>query len=132
MYNKVHIIDDDEISIFLTEAILDVMRFSREYVGYASANDALSELLLCLEHRYTDQLPDVIFLDLNMPFMGGWEFLDALMPYKEILRDRCLIYILTSSVDADEIDKAATYEVVTGFLQKPLEEQAIARICRPF
>ena len=128
MYNRVHIIDDDEISIFLTENILDVVQFAREYVGFLCAKEALAELLAMLRQERMEQLPDIIFLDLNMPLVSGWDFLEALLPYQHVLCDRCQIYILTSSVDAAEIDKAMSYNIVSGFLQKPLQDTAIARI----
>lgn len=130
MYNKVHIIDDDEISIFLTEAVLDVARFAREYVGFACAKHALEELNAILRTGQFHLLPDVIFLDLNMPFLSGWDLLDSLKPFEEVIRSRCRIFILTSSVNEDEIEKAEDYGLVTGFLQKPLEEHAIADIAR--
>ncbi|MBC5992029.1 response regulator [Pontibacter cellulosilyticus] len=130
MYNKVLIIDDDEISIFLTEAVLDVAQFAREYVGFACAKEALQELNFILGSGQFHKLPDVIFLDLNMPFLSGWDLLDSLKPFEEIIRNRCYIFILTSSVNEDEVEKAEDYGLVTGFIQKPLEEHAIAGIAK--
>lgn len=128
MYNKVHIIDDDEISLFLTEAILDVMQFARKYVGFQCARHALQELLSALQNNDTERIPDIIFLDLNMPFISGWELLEELLPYEEVLKKVCQIYILTSSVSEDEVEKASNYKLVTGFLQKPLDDYSISRI----
>lgn len=128
MYKKVHIIDDDEISIFLTENILGVVHFAREYVGFPCAKQALTELVSVLDKAQFDRLPDIIFLDLNMPLISGWELLEALLPYEHILSNRCQVYILTSSVDETEVEKAKKYGIVSGFLRKPLEDSAIASI----
>lgn len=128
MYNKVHIIDDDEISIFLTETILDVENFSKEFKGFLSAQDALEELVSTLKAKQYQNLPDLLFLDLNMPFMSGWDLLDALSPYEQDLQNKCRIFILTSSVDAVELKRAEQYKLVAGFLQKPLEEDALEKI----
>ncbi|WP_299824698.1 response regulator [uncultured Pontibacter sp.] len=130
MYNKVFIIDDDEISIFLAENMLEVIEFAREFKGFLYANEALAELIALFKRGDYQHLPDIMFLDLNMPHMSGWEFLDALMPYEQILSSRCQIYILTSSIDAEEIEKAKKYKIVSSFLQKPLEDSAIAEISR--
>lgn len=128
MFDKVHIIDDDEISIFLTEAMLDVMQFAHKYKGFTCPQNALQNLVSKLQTGDTEVLPDVIFLDLNMPFISGWELLDSLQNYEDVLLKKCRIYILTSSVSEEEVEKANQYKLVAGFLQKPLDEQSIAHI----
>ncbi len=130
MFKKVHIIDDDEISIFLTENMLDFMQFAQEYAGFLCAKNALQELIVNLKQGLTHLLPDIIFLDLNMPVMSGWELLDALHPYEDILKSKCHIYILTSSVDDVEKLKANTYSLVAGYLQKPLAENSIMQMSK--
>lgn len=128
MYNKVYIIDDDEISVFLTQTMLEVMAFAREYEGFMLAEQALDKLLMLLRNGELDKLPNVVFLDLNMPLMSGWDLVDTLKPFESVLSDCCRIYILTSSVDEVEQAKARQYPLIAGFLQKPLDEQAILQI----
>jgi two-component system, chemotaxis family, chemotaxis protein CheY len=128
MFNKVYIIDDDEISIFLTETFLDVEHFSKEYRGYLSAQKALDDLIYDLENKRFNSLPDIVFLDLNMPFMSGWDLLDTLDPYIDDLKDKCRFFILTSSVDVLELKKADDYPLVAGALQKPLEDGSLEKL----
>ncbi|WP_439882511.1 response regulator [Pontibacter sp. MBLB2868] len=128
MFNKVYIIDDDEISVFLTETMLDVEHFAKEYRGFIAAQEALDFLIHSIENKELHNLPDIIFLDLNMPFMSGWELLDALSTYETQLAGKCRIFILTSSVDAQELKRAENYKLVAGFLQKPLEDDSLDKI----
>lgn len=125
MLNRAIIIDDDEISLFLTEAILEEEGLAREYQGYQFAQDALDAIVKGLE---AGTVPEIIFLDLNMPIMSGWRFLDLLLPYQSQLQGKCKVYILTSSVDVEEKEKAEGYTLVEGFLHKPLEESAVQQI----
>ncbi|ARS35575.1 response regulator [Pontibacter actiniarum] len=128
MYNKVYIVDDDEVSIFLTEAILEADQFATECKGFLDAKNALQTLLESATGQSQDSLPEVIFLDLNMPFMSGWDFLEALKPYESTLKGHCRIYILTSSVDEQERKRAHGTSLVAGFLQKPLEDEWLIQL----
>ncbi|MCC9138171.1 response regulator [Pontibacter silvestris] len=125
MLKRAFIIDDDEISLFLTEAILEEENIAKEYQSYQYAQDALNDIIEGLE---VEKIPDIIFLDLNMPLMSGWSFLNRLLPYENQLEEKCSIYILTSSVDIEEEEKAKGYRLVKGFLHKPLEESSVQEI----
>jgi CheY-like chemotaxis protein len=70
----------------------------------------------------------VIFLDLNMPEMDGWEFLQALQPRQQELAGRVKIYILTSSLDQQDQQTARDYPLVAGFLLKPFDAMVAAAL----
>ena len=124
MIDRAYIIDDDEISVFLTSMMLEANLFARHIEEYPYAEDALQSLQTVPE----ELLPQIIFLDLNMPVINGWEFLDALAARKDRFKGKCSVFILTSSVDAQEKELAKRYDMVCGFLQKPLDEQQLAHI----
>lgn len=120
---KTYLIDDDELSIYLTETLLREEGFSPSIRTFQSAEQAFDELISALI-----QAPQVIFLDLNMPLMNGWQFLDALAPYAKELRGRCRIYILTSSLALKDLEKSKQYELVAGLIHKPLDRKEIHAI----
>ncbi|GHA55265.1 response regulator [Pontibacter akesuensis] len=128
MYKKVFIIDDDEVSVFLTEMTLATENFALRYDTFLNPTDALELLLPLLTEENRSCLPDIVFLDLNMPFMSGWDFLETLQPYSHLLQGNCKIYILSSSVDAYEMERAKNYSLLTGFLHKPICEKTIHQL----
>ncbi len=121
---KTVIIDDQEMSIFLTSFILTEAKFTEDITSYSVAEEALAVLL----REEAANLPRIIFLDLNMPHMSGWEFLEALNPHKQRFHGRCQIYILTSSLDKADMDKSKDYELVYGFIHKPINSEDIELI----
>jgi len=121
---KTYIIDDEEISLYLTRFMLVEENFSDDITSFLSAEEALEVLLPDL----ATTIPQVIFLDLNMPGMNGWEFLDALTPYKEQLLGRCQIYVLTSSLDLNDMAKSKKYELICGFIHKAIGQADIKEI----
>lgn len=124
MVRKVYIIDDDDISIYLTTLVLEQAEFASEICMYTSADDALADLPL----SHSAPLPDIILLDLNMPHKSGWDFLDILRPYEETLKGRTDVFILTSSIAVSDQEQSREYPLVRGFLHKPIDEEGLAFI----
>jgi len=121
---KTYIVDDELVSIYLTKHLLIEEGFSDDITTFLSAEEALTGLL----QNITENMPQVIFLDLNMPGMNGWEFLDELTSYKEQLPGCCQIYILTSSLDTSDMAKSKKYASVGGFIHKPIDKADIQEI----
>lgn len=121
---KTYLIDDDELGIYLSEQLLRAEGFSSSICTFQSAEDALATLV----SGNKDALPQVVFLDLNMPLMNGWQFLDALEPYERRLRGNCHIYILTSSLALADLEKSRHYNLVAGLIHKPLDSEEIRAI----
>jgi CheY-like chemotaxis protein len=110
------LIDDDPISTFVTEKlILKNVKEPCKFFIYQSAKKALKEI--------NEIRPNYLFLDLNMPDMNGWDFLDQFKPDND-----AQIYILSSSVDQRDITKASQYVVVKDYFSKPLINKYITSI----
>jgi len=111
---KIVLIDDDPISIFVTEKLIsrNVLEPFKVF-SFSSAADALKDIYKIR--------PDYLFLDINMPEMNGWDFLEIFKPIKKDPE----IYILSSSIDEKDISKAGQYENVKNYLSKPLIKQYI-------
>ena len=122
---NIFIIDDDPISIFLTEMSLEKEGGQARLKSFQSAQQALE----VLEFQSTEVLPDIILLDLNMPEINGWQFLEAfrLLPAAKY-QGKCAIHILTSSLDIVDIRKAHASELIKGIIHKPISSEDISVI----
>jgi CheY-like chemotaxis protein len=121
---KTYLIDDDDLGIYLTEHLLRAEGFSNTICTFQSATEALDTLL----KEKDSGAPTVVFLDLNMPLMNGWQFLDALAPYQPELLGRWHIYILTSSLALSDLEKSKEYDLVSGLIHKPIDTEEIRAI----
>jgi len=124
--NTACIIDDDPIFIFGSKILLRNNGFASHYLICQNGKEALDVITPLIESE--EGLPEVIFLDLNMPIMDGWEFLDEFG--KISLKSEIRIYILSSSVDSRDIERAKKYSMVDGFIAKPLTDVKIKELAQ--
>jgi CheY-like chemotaxis protein len=117
------LIDDDPITNLINKRIIENY-FGFKTIVFTNAAEALGQLKQWLMAE-TNMLPEIIFLDIDMPDMNGWEFLDELHTLPDALIDKCHIIVLTSSIDFEDIEKSKTYRVVRGFISKPLTADSL-------
>jgi CheY-like chemotaxis protein len=110
------IIDDDPIFVVLFKKIIEKSERFNKIRNFPDGQFAIEELLKM--NSEGGSMPDIIFLDLNMPNIDGWQFLDAIEKYS--FKEKLNIYIVSSSIDTFEIEKAKQYQSVKNFISKPI------------
>jgi CheY-like chemotaxis protein len=123
MYKKIMIIDDYEIDRYVVARNAKKYGLAEEVVGKESANAALEYLSLCAE--CPGELPQLIFLDINMPEMSGFGFLELYEKLPETVRSNCVIIMLSTSLNPADHDLANANKCVSRFLNKPLDKEKI-------
>lgn len=121
MVNTTVLIDDSDIDLFIQRRFLEVYHFSKKLISYKSAEDALT----WLRDMNGEIPPDVIFLDLNMPNVDGFSFLESFKNLPQSIRDKSRIVVLTSSNSQKDRDKAFRHQNVIQFVTKPLKQSDI-------
>lgn len=124
---SVLLIDDDEINNFISVKLIKKALLNTEITACLNGKLAI-ELLADIQKNDPDKLPDYILLDINMPIMNGWEFLDE---YKRLNIDplgQSRIFIISSSVFSNDINKARSYQLVQNFISKPLNVDKIIEL----
>lgn len=126
MENSYHIllIDDDRAFNFLNEKIIEFEKFATKVSSHVSAQEAIDELRELAQNN-PEGFPDFIFLDINMPEMDGWEFMDQFGLLSDSVKSKCKIFILTSSLNPIDIAKSKTYNEISGFASKPLTTEIL-------
>ncbi len=123
MVDKVLCIDDDQITLMLCEMIIKKATFANQVITTNNGKEGLiwfSDFFKNKKAGSKETPPQLIFLDLNMPVMNGWDFLeDYLMKYADRLPDTKVI-ILSSTVNPEDFSRANRYEIVIDFINKPL------------
>ncbi len=120
---NIMLIDDDDIFNMLSGIALKKVFKEINLKVFTSANAAIE---FFDEHQNDpEKLPEVIFLDINMPVMNGFEFLDHISQYHEDIIGQLKVVMLTSSMYDTDKDKSLAYPLVKHYLEKPLTIQKV-------
>jgi CheY-like chemotaxis protein len=123
---NIYLIDDDKLFVFLLKKTIGLTGIASRITDFADGKAALEFIK---ENRdNADILPDVIFLDLRMPIMDGWEFIEEFTPLEPKLAKKNKLYVFSSSISPYDIDKAKSINLVTDFIIKPILKEKFIEI----
>lgn len=131
--NCILLIDDDEPTNFLNRMLIEEVACT-EHIQIAQSGQSALDYLKGNGSFANGQFPspDLIFLDINMPAMNGWEFLDRYNELDPELKSRVKIVMLTTSFNPDDITRAKENPVISNFETKPLTSHKLHRILRKY
>lgn len=115
------VIDDDAIYQIIINKIIQRSQMFSTVTSFKNGKEALDALQNIVKNITTDNesLPDIILLDINMPIMDGWEFMEKMGLIKSKFIKNIIIYIVSSSIAAEDKNKSKTYSGILGYLSKP-------------
>lgn len=120
------LIDDDRIYQFTAKRILQLVNPQQKVLIFSNGKEAID---FFSQHASTaERLPDVVFLDINMPVMNGWEFLEAYSNIKARLDKKVCIYMVSSSVDEKDKIRSQGFDSVKDFIVKPIDKEMMLEI----
>ena len=123
--DNIWLVDDDEIYQYITKTYFEFDEPKRNISTFKSGKAAIENLL---EVKEESILPDIILLDINMPVMDGWEFMNEFKKIKPSLKKQPSIFMVTSSENLHDITRANTYEDIKDYIVKPVDDAKIKKI----
>jgi CheY-like chemotaxis protein len=120
------LIDDDDINNFLSKELISLYWPSAQVTDIMYVEEAINFLKKTIYHGQA--LPDVILVDLNMPILNGWDFVEAFEKFDPIATKNTRIYIYSSSVYYKDIEKSKQYPCVKKFYTKPITQKQVVEI----
>jgi CheY-like chemotaxis protein len=131
MLDKILCIDDDPITLMLCKKVVERVAFAKEIIIANNGEEAINYFDELFEERKSNDLivyPKLVLLDLNMPVMDGWEFLETYISrdYHNVF-DSTRFIVLSSSIDPYDINRSKTYPII-GFLSKPVTKDMLENL----
>lgn len=133
--NCIMLIDDDEPTNFLSTMLIEEAECTKHLRIVDSGTKAISYLqstAACRDEKNYFLPPDLIFLDINMPRMNGWEFLDEYKKLENVNPVKTVIIMLTTSLNPDDKQRAESIPEVSGFEIKPLTNKMICDVLKKY
>ena len=135
MLDKILCVDDDPITLMLCKKVVERVEFAKDIITANNGEEAIQYFDNLFEERKVNDsivYPKLVLLDLNMPIMDGWEFLESYITknYQNVFTSTRFI-VLSSSIDPYDINRAKTYPVI-GFLSKPITKEMLENLKTQF
>lgn len=125
-YKTVLLIDDSYIDNLISRKILQSSKFAENIIVKDSSQKAVEYIRESFANGH--QIPEIIFLDLRMPDMSGFEFLKTLDTIPELNPEVIKIYVLSSSLDPKDFQRIKENKLVSNFIGKPLSKEILTEI----
>lgn len=125
-YFKVCIVDDDEIYQYTVVKVLENFGLAEKIQVFSDGDEAFTFLLDNIDNP--EALPDVILLDINMPIMDGFQFMEEYVKIKPKVGKKIVIYMVSSSVDSVDIERAKSISEISDYIIKPIKPGELRRI----
>lgn len=122
----VMLVDDNDTDNFISKRIIEITKFANRVEVKNSGKSALDYLRENQDN--VENLPNLIFLDINMPIVDGFVFLYEFEKFNDLIKDKCKVIILSSSDNKRDIDKIVNNNHVIKFITKPLTETALEEV----
>lgn len=119
-------VDNDEVYLFLIRKMIEKKYPGNEILEFYNGLEAIEFIKDNMEEKR--QLPDIIFLDINMPVMDGWEFIESFKRIKHEIPKPITIYMVSSSVDDADMERAKKIEEISEFICKPMTIEKVNHI----
>lgn len=125
-FETVMIIDDNPVDLYIISRMIIKNNFGRNVLHYTEAEEAITYL----QENQDDisKLPQIIFVDIYMPLMSGFEFLEAYDSLSATLKNYCKTYIISSTIDNEDIAQSSSNKNVVAFHVKPITKEFLDRI----
>ncbi|MCB7480465.1 response regulator [Christiangramia sediminis] len=122
-FKSIYVIDDDEIFQFMIRRSIKAIDENIKVKVCSNGKKAIAEL-----KNEMEEIPDIILLDINMPVMDGWEFLRHYSKVKSKVKKDISIYMVSSSANPSDIDKAKDIQILSGYIPKPIDRNELKKI----
>jgi CheY-like chemotaxis protein len=128
-YRTVMLIDDNEIDNLINQKMIESAAVTENIYTHTGAKSAIEFLRNMERMDVADKvLPDLIFLDIDMPLMDGFQFLEEFEKLGDVSKKKCKIIMLTSSINPQDFNRSKKYENVKLYLNKPLSHESILKL----
>lgn len=126
--SNIVLVDDDDVFVFLTKKIIKEISLINLIKVFDNGLDALNFLKENVDNP--ESLPEIILLDLSMPIMDGWQFLEEYIMLEPRLGRKITIFVVSSSISPDDLERAKSISAVTDYIIKPITKEKLIDIIK--